>query len=225
MDPLITASLIGGGFNLLGSGLGFFGGGDSDTARGDARFMNDFAWKKALRDEEYQRHMDRWGVRIRAHDMAKAGEEIGVHPLAMMGINPAGGASVPVNFAGGYDSGYDNRWDRAASMTKDLGQDISRAVSATATREEKAMRVAQLATQLSQKRALDAEADLKIAQADDLRRNPSVPPVDPELPFNPVKKMEKGIGAVWDGIAGPRSHEFWKAVNRSGRRLLFLKER
>lgn len=215
MDPLIASALISGGANLFSSGMGFIGKGSSDTALNDQRFMNDFAWKQALRQEDLQRDLIHHGIRWRTEDAQRSG----IHPLAALGISPAGGQSVGVNFMP-TDSMRENRWDRAADMTRQLGQDVSRAVSATATPEEKAMRAAQLATQISQKNALDAETALKMAQAEDIRKNPSVPHVDPDLPFNPVKKMKKGIGHVWDGIAGPESHPFWNQIYKSGKRLM-----
>lgn len=215
MNPLITASLITGGTGLLGNALGMFGDGGSDTALNDQRFMNDFAWKQALRNETRQWQLATGGLQIRAADA----EAAGIHPLAAMGINPAGGATVAANFQPTTDR-YNNRWDRAAGMVKDLGQDVSRAVAAQATPHEKAMRIAQLETEVAQKNALDAEATLKIAQANDLIRNPSRANVDPDLPFNPVAKMRKSIGHVRDGIIGPESYPFWRAVRRAGRRLL-----
>lgn len=213
MNPLIAASLIGGGANLLSSGMGFIGSGRSDTADSDTRFMNDFAWKQALRQEDFQRDLAYNSMSIRSRDAERAG----IHPLAALGINPAGGQSVGVSF-NPVDGVRENRWDRAAAMTRDLGQDVSRAVSAQATPEEKAMRVAQLATEIAQKNALDAETALKMAQANDIRKNPSTPGVDPDLPFNPVKKMSKGIGHVWEGVTGPTSYEFWKRVRGTGKR-------
>lgn len=213
VDPLITAALIGAGSNLLGGSLGIFGGG-SDTARNDARFMNDFAWKQALRMEEFQKDLAYHGIQRRVRDA----ENAQIHPLAAMGINPIGGNPVGVNFGQTPDR-YNDRWERAGDMVKNLGQDVSRAVSAQATKEEKVFQAAKLATEISQRRALDAEADLKIEQANDLRRNPSQP-VDPDLPFNPVAKMKKSIGHVRDGIIGPQSRPFWKAVGRGIRRSI-----
>lgn len=208
MDPLITSALIGGGANLLSGGMGFFGGGGSEgLSRDDQRWLADFQWKQSLRNEHFQRNY----VQLRSRDAEKAG----IHPLAALGIQPAGFGQAIVGAP--EDSGR-NRWDNAADMTSRLGQDISRAVSATATPEEKLLRRAQLATEIQQARAMSAEADLKLAQARDLERNPSVPPVDPGLPFNPVAKMKKGIGHVRDGIIGPESRPFWKAVGRGVKR-------
>lgn len=130
MDPLVTSSLItaGGGFagDLMG---GIFGGG-SDTAASDARFMNDFAWKQALRNEEEQKLLAREGIRMRVADA----EAAGIHPLAAIGVNPAGGGQ----FGSGGVSPIDRQNPMGPALSN-MGQNLSRAAAMMATRQEHEM--------------------------------------------------------------------------------------
>lgn len=219
----MAAALISGGSNLLSGGLGMFGssGGMSAGQRADQRFMNDFAWKQSLRQEQFQKDLATHGIRMRVADA----EAAGLHPLVAAGVNPTGGAPVSVGFDGSGGPRGMNKYDRASDMVGRMGQDISRSVASTMSKNERLLQEARLATELSQRNALDAETQLKIAQAEHLRRNPPQPDADPDLPYNPVKRMGKGIGHVRDGIFGPPSYEFWKQIKRSGKRLLLLDRR
>lgn len=142
---------------LVGSGLSFgsnFLGGGSDTVNNDTRFMNDFAWKQSLRNEQFQKDLATHGIRMRVADA----EAAGIHPLAALGAAPAGGGSSSASFIGG-GSGRPNRWGDAL---RGMGQDISRAASATMSREEKqaqllAMDETIARTDLVRKQALEVE--------------------------------------------------------------------
>lgn len=171
MDPIIGGALIGGGFSLLGTGLGlgFGGGGMSDTQKNDQRFMNDFAWKQALRNEEFQKDLAYNGMQIRSRDAQLAG----LHPLAALGVNPAGGGSFQSAFQ---SSGFEGKPRRDFSGVSDMGQNISRAMMAMKTPEER------LAQQL-QLENLRAEGDLTRAQAaESMARTRNLAGTGPGLP-------------------------------------------
>lgn len=130
MDPLVTGSLISGGFGLAGDLMGGIFGGGSDTAASDARFMNDFAWKQALRNEEEQKLLAREGIRMRVADA----EAAGIHPLAAIGVNPAGGGQ----FGSGGVSPIDRQNPMGPALSN-MGQNLSRAAAMMATRQEHEM--------------------------------------------------------------------------------------
>lgn len=152
MDPLIGAALIGSGSALAGGLMNNFlgGGGMSDTQKNDQRFMNDFAWKAALRNEDYMRRY----LEIRSNDAHVAG----LHPLAALGVNVASGPGAAA-FVG---SGEGNRRVRDFGFIPEMGQNISRALLAQKTADERML--AQAALEKTQ-----AETDLVRAQADDIR--------------------------------------------------------
>lgn len=119
----------------FGINLGDFFNKGSDTAANDTRFMNDFAWKQSLRNEEFQRDLAQHGLRWRTEDAQRAG----LHPLVGAGINPAqGGWSGPA-FVGAPES------RRGSGVTASYSQDVSRARAATMTAEEKEIRALELA--------------------------------------------------------------------------------
>lgn len=122
--------LQGVGLGLQGAGIGYqmFGGqgGPTGSQIDDQRFMNDFAWKQALRNEQYQRNY----MQVRAADAEKAG----FHPLAALGVNVGSGPQQAA-FAGTGPG----RPPRDTSGMQALGQNLSRAQSAMATEQEKIM--------------------------------------------------------------------------------------
>lgn len=209
MDPIIGAALIGAGANV-GSGLmGMFGGGGSQgLSRDDQRFMAHFQMQQALRNEDFQKNY----VQRRSEDALKAG----VHPLAALGIQPAGFAQAIV---GNPEQSDSNRWDKAADMTRDLGQDVSRAVSATATPEEKLARRWQLLNLMSENEAIEAKTAESLANARYLDRLPGTPQPPHQEP-SIQDRWGHNFGDFGSRVAGPRSHAFWKSVGRSGKLLL-----
>lgn len=157
-----TAMLFG---SLLGFGSNFIGGGQSDTAINDQRWMNDFAWKQSLRNEQFQMDLANHGIRMRVDDA----ERSGLHPLVGAGINPASGGWSGAAF-NSPDSNRPNRWGNAMSG---LGQDISRASMARATEQERSLNEAQRVKLL-------AEAD-QASSAADLNRRSGLPPPTPSM--------------------------------------------
>lgn len=149
----------------------------SDTASNDTRFMNDFAWKQSLRNEELQREqfnfnkdLAKHGIKMRADDAIAAG----FHPLVGAGVNPAGGSSggfgTPA-FVGAHQSS-----SRGSGTSVGISQSISRAQAATMTESEKAMNQAQLESI----RANTAESMARKALADyELQKLRGTPPIPP----------------------------------------------
>lgn len=72
---------------------------------------------------ELQQRMAEHGTLIRARDVMRAYAETGIHPLSLMGMNPASASSVAS--VGGTSS----NWRKGVA---DAGQDIGRAISASA---------------------------------------------------------------------------------------------
>lgn len=169
MDPLIGAALITSGTNIAGNLLNTFGsqGGMSDTQKNDQRFMNDFAWKAALRNEEYQRNY----MQIRAMDAQRAG----LHPLAALGVNVGSGPASAAFVGSGEGSGRRyNAANAAADSIQGLGQNLSRAIAAQQTADERLITQATLAEKA-------ANTDYIQAMADESRKRTaaigSIPPV------------------------------------------------
>lgn len=129
----------------IGFGIADRLSGGSDTAANDARFMNDFAWKQSLRNEEFQKQLATQGIRMRVADA----EAAGIHPLAALGVNPSGGG----NFA----SAFTQPIPRDKPQWQGLGQDISRAVHAMTTPEEKQYKMLQLEKMKTENEILNTE--------------------------------------------------------------------
>lgn len=191
MDPLIGGALIGGGFGLLGNVLSHFGGGGSDTAMNDQRFMNDFAWKQALRQEEYNNFYTQNYMQIRAKDAAAAG----LHPLAALGVNVASGPTSAA-FSGSGGSGRRNAYDLGSDMAHTMGQNISRAVAAQKTADERILMQAQL-----EKNA--AEIDLVQAQAAETRMRTAAIGSNPPIP-------DPYSGLTGDVLGLPSQHKLYR---------------
>lgn len=145
--------------------LSHFGGGQgSDTALNDQRFMNDFAWKQSLRNEDYMKNY----MQYRSQDAEKAG----IHPLAALGVNTGSGPSGAA-FVGADMSPRSNAYDLGSDLATGMGQNISRAILAQKTQDERDMHTASLAR-------VTAETDLINAQrAESEKRlhSPENPPV------------------------------------------------
>lgn len=166
MDPIIGAALISGGFGMGSSFLNHFGGGQgSDTALNDQRFMNDFAWKQSLRNEDYMRNY----MQYRTQDAEKAG----IHPLAALGVNTGSGPSGAA-FVGADQSPRPNAFDLGSDLAHGMGQNISRAVLAQKTQDEREMHQASLAR-------VQAETDFIHAQRAESEKRLQAP----ENPANP----------------------------------------
>lgn len=138
MNPAILQGMGGilGGIGSVGSLFGSSGGMTQGQMR-DQRFMNDFAWKQSLRQEQFQNQLATHGIRMRVADA----EAAGLHPLAALGTMPSGGSPVTAAFVGsGGSPSRSNLWEGLRGM----GQDISRSAMAMATPEEKAYKALQL---------------------------------------------------------------------------------
>lgn len=200
MDPL---KVIDTAANLADTIGGFFGGGGSDTAANDARFMNDFAWKQALRNEEEQKLLARNGIRMRVADA----EAAGIHPLAAIGVNPAGGGQ----FGSGSVSPMEGRQNPMGPALSRMGQNLSRAAAVMSTRQEQEMHAANI-------ELLRKNTDFVIQQIAESKArvvdmgHPKPQPVDTDMPFNPVKKMKYALQKVRDGVAGPEARQLYEKL-------------
>lgn len=202
--------------------------GPSDTAIGDQRFMNDFAWKQSLRNEDYQRNY----MQVRSADAIAAG----LHPLAALGVNVGSGPS-----AAAFTGVQDFSRNRGYSDMSNLGQNTQRAMLAQATSQERSIGEATV-------KKINAEADYYNAMSQDIRskRNPpGQPPPLPDMNRSNKYQMVKNADGQWEWIlspeasqgimsdpiemwaqslenafAGPETRPFWRAVRRSGRRLM-----
>lgn len=112
MDPLVTSTLISTGADILG---GVFG-----NKGPSLKSLN----KQAQVQYEWQRRLNQTALQDRVADAEKAG----IHPLYAIGGNVnAGGISMPVG-----DQSDGNRF-------AEMGQNIERAVTAYATKDERAL--------------------------------------------------------------------------------------
>lgn len=160
MDPATGALLANVAFTGAQTGMSIFGNQGSDTALNDQRWMNDFAWKKALRDEAFQNNYATNYMQIRAADAEKAG----LHPLAALGVNPASSSPTVAAFTGVQDM----KRNRDYSGVGQMGQDISRAILAQKTAEERATYQANL-------ERTKAETDFIRAQELEVRKRTGMP--------------------------------------------------
>lgn len=133
----------------------------------DQRFMNDFAWKQSLRNEDFQKQLATHGIRMRVADA----EAAGLHPLVAAGVNPAGGNPVSVNFTGGAGGSGGSRW---ANAMAGMGQDITRAAMATATQEERAESKARVASMEASTEEAKVRKQVAMAELERLK-NPPMP--------------------------------------------------
>lgn len=201
----------------------FFGNHDSGSAGDDARFMNDFAWKQSLRNEEFQKQLSEHGIKMRVDDAVSAG----LHPLVGAGINPSqGGFSTPAF------TGTPTRFPKQPSGIS-MGADISRAVSATSTLEEKQLRALELQRAINDTKRSGYEADIAARQ---LKMMGSTPPMPNK--YQSVMKPDGTTEAVYSSdysqaimsdplgmwansfkkaFGGPDNEPFWKALYDTGR--------
>lgn len=112
----LVGSLVGAGAKLIPQLFG-----DGSDRKQEAQFNANF---------ELQQRLAEHGTLIRARDVMRAYAETGIHPLSLLGMNPASASTVAAmpNFGGG-------NWRKGVA---DAGQDIGRAISATAGAEERA---------------------------------------------------------------------------------------
>lgn len=219
MDPLIAAALIGGGSNLLGGLMGnFFGGGGmSDTQKNDQRFMNDFAWKQALRNEQFQHDLARHGLKMRVDDATEAG----LHPLVGAGINPAQGGWSGAAFTGvGSDRpqrDFSYLGEAGSHFSRAMGANINRAVDATRSPEERELQALQLENARANTARSQAERDMANLELERMRQNPPMP--DP-VSYSPTGAHAESMKYYGNQIFGPPSHPFWQSVGRNALRLL-----
>lgn len=109
----IAGALVSAGAKLIPSLVGE--GSDKQEAQWNANY-------------ELQQRMAEHGTLIRARDVMRAYAETGIHPLSLMGMNPASASSVAS--VGGTSS----NWRKGVA---DAGQDIGRAIGATAGQNER----------------------------------------------------------------------------------------
>lgn len=129
LAPVVQASLVSAGANLLGGALGNSKQVDPTTS---AAWWWDRGEARRARKEEYERQKEfaRHGVRWRVQDAKAAG----LHPLFAFGGNLAGYS--PSASVGSSSGGYTES-DTMGDAISRAGQDISRAVAAQETQEQR----------------------------------------------------------------------------------------
>lgn len=118
MDPILGAALISGGAKLIPDIAQLFGSGADRKA--EAQFNANF---------ELQQRLAEHGTLIRARDVMRAYGETGLHPLALLGMNPASASAVA-------SMGFESKRGFGSGIAG-MGQDIGRAVAASADRDER----------------------------------------------------------------------------------------
>lgn len=213
------------GMDLANLGFGIYDRmqGGSDTAVNDQRFMNDFAWKQALRNEDYQHNY----MQYRSRDAQLAG----LHPLAALGVNVGSGPSAAAF------TGVENfSRNRAFGDMSHLGQNTSRALLSQATADERALSAATI-------NKINSEADFAQASAAEARKRTAsmgLPPPMPDMAkSNKYQLVKNAMGRyewilspeasqgimsdpikMWansleNAVAGPETYPFWKRVRKS----------
>lgn len=167
---MVSPAAISAGIDVANLGFGiydrFAGDGSSDTAVNDTRFMNDFAWKQSLRNEEFQKELARNGIRMRVADA----EAAGLHPLVGAGINPASGGFSTSGFVGAQQNPSPRQFNAPS-----FGQNISRAAAATMTEEERLLMHANTQKALAEADFAQSQAALARRQVANLGKTPPIP--------------------------------------------------
>lgn len=177
------------------------------TAENDIRWMNDFAWKQSLRNEQFQQDLANHGIKMRVDDAVRAG----LHPLVGAGINPAsGGWSGP---AFNQPQPKQQMGGGGASM----GVNISRAVDATRSPEERELMALQLENARADTARSQAERDIANLELQRMRLNPPMP--NPE-PYSPTGAHAASMKYYGNQIFGEPARPFWDSVGRNAGRLL-----
>lgn len=190
MDPTTVALWLTAGSGLANTIGNFMGGGQSEgLSRGDQRFIADFNWKQALRQEDYQRNHLQYLV----DDANKAG----ISPLAGLGVSPAAGPSA---VAFGPPAVKEGR--HIGDDIGRMGQNLARAVGSVQTADERAISAATA-------RKAKAEADFVELQVLDAKKRlaqPANPPA-PD-PFNSAVTADvHGLPATHQLLSGPGGPE------------------
>lgn len=217
--------------DLMNLGFGLydrFGGTDSGVAGDDARFMNDFAWKQSLRNEDFTQDLARHGIKMRVDDAVSAG----LHPLVGAGGNPAQGGFSAAAFTPTMGSQQKQFNNPGFSM----GQNMSRAAAATMTEQEKAIQAAELGRILADTAESQARTALAQKQLREMAMSPSMPNkyqkvMLPDGTSETVYSSDYSQAIMSDPLGmwansfkksfgGPDSYKFWGAVGRAGRNLM-----
>lgn len=216
--------------DLANLGFGIYdrvAGRDSGSAGDDARFMNDFAWKQSLRNEDYQKNY----LQYRSADAIAAG----LHPLAALGVNVGSGPSAAAF------SGVTPKSPRAYSDMSNLGQNTLRAQLAQATASDRAIAAATV-------RKLDSETALnnrtQIPGQSPALDNSQLPPPAPMDVSNKYQLVKNAMGRyewilspqasqgimsdpirMWaeslqNAFAGPETYPLWKNAWKSLKRIV-----
>lgn len=166
----LLGSLVGAGAKLIPS---FFG--DSSDQKAEAQFNANY---------QLQHDLAYHGRTIGARDVMNAYAETGIHPLSLLGLNPASASTVAS--VGGFGGG---NWRKGVA---DAGQDIGRAISATAGSAERAA----MSKLLLEKAGLDNElVRVHIArQVQELSNNAQIGPAMPIE--NPNRYLIPGQGST-----------------------------
>lgn len=136
VDPAtIMAGTAVAGLGLNAAGLALGGGGTEGLSREDQRWLADFQWKQALRNEDFQHKLAESGIRMRVADA----EAAGLHPLAALGVQ-----GIQGSFGSSINGSPASRDGHLGRGLSEMGQDISRAAMSMATQEEKAFKALQL---------------------------------------------------------------------------------
>lgn len=113
MDPLVTASLVGAGSDLIGGLIGSKGSSSN----------------KSVKLMEAQARVQRGLWEDQLPSLVKGAKTAGLHPLVAAGVSPASGPSIPM-------IGDDGASNLAAGFSN-MGQNLGRAVAAHQTEDER----------------------------------------------------------------------------------------
>lgn len=173
----IAGALVSAGAKLIPNLFG-----DGSDRKSEAQFNANY---------ELQQRLAEHGTLIRARDVMRAYKETGIHPLTLLGTNPA--SASPSSIVGGGSGG---NWRQGVAGA---GQDIGRAISATAgASERKALANLQL-----ERGGLENELlRVQIAnQVQALERGAAQ--VGPAMPIGPNKWLIDGQGDTNTELRSP----------------------
>lgn len=213
-------------FDPLAAANQLWGAGGGGQAGDDVRWMNDFAWKQSLRNEDFQKDLATHGIKMRVDDATSAG----LHPLVGAGINPASG--------GWSGTAFNQPQSKQPQGGVSMGANISRAVQTTMTDQEKLIQAAELQRLLAdtaESQARKALADKQLAEL--INTQPMPTPSKYQSFKNSDGSITQGYSSdysqsimsdpigMWaqslkKSLGGPDNDAFWDMFGRSVLRLM-----
>lgn len=180
--------------NAFSGGLDYLSA-EQDRKAAEANSRRDLAFNDAWahKNFEFQENLAKHGIRWRMEDAAEAG----IHPLAAMGMNPAGGAPTQV-FSSGGGSSTSSSGNLFRSLSG-LGQNLSRAAAAGQTsfeREASALNLRKLRSEIDYIDSMKLET-LARTRALGL---PAPMPSNEDLQVRPITRIRQDLEDNWDRV-------------------------